>query len=81
MYLRLHQPVDDGLQGLTPVAREDALKVLGTVLQRLGDRQVQVVVGLLGRQVLDRHHKRWLWTGHWLPPTPQLQFHGKPLHD
>lgn len=54
-YFRLHDAVHDGLQGLQPVALHDALKVLRAVLQRLGHRDVQVVVRLLRRQVLCTH--------------------------
>lgn len=51
-HLGLHEPVDDGLQGLVPVARQHPFKVLRAMLQGLGHRHVQVVVRLLGRQVL-----------------------------
>lgn len=50
--LSLHQPVDDGLQRLVPVAGQNPLEVLRAVLQGFGHRHVQVVVGLLRRQVL-----------------------------
>ena len=52
-YLSLHDAVHDGLQGLQLVALHDSLKVLGAVLQRLGHRDVQVVVRFLRRQVLQ----------------------------
>lgn len=52
-HLGLHQSVDDGLQGFVPVARQHPFKVLRAMLQSLGDRHIQVVVRLLGRQVLS----------------------------
>lgn len=51
-YLGLHDPVHDGIQCLQLVALHDSFKVLGPMSERLGHRQVQVVVGLLCRQVL-----------------------------
>lgn len=48
-------PVHDGLQCLVLAALHDTFKVLRAVLQRLRHRHVQVVVGLLRRQVLLTH--------------------------
>lgn len=50
--LGLHQPVDDGLQRLMPVASQNPLEVLRAMLQGFSHRHVQVIVRLLRRQVL-----------------------------
>jgi len=51
-HLSLHQSVDNGLQGLMPVAGQHSLKVLRAVLQCFGHCNIQVVVVLLCCQVL-----------------------------
>lgn len=56
--LSLHDSVHDGLQRLQLVALHDPLEVLRPVPERLRHRHVQVVVGLLGRQVLHTHVTR-----------------------
>lgn len=53
-YLGLDQAVDDGFQRLVLVTLEDALEVVGAVLQRPRHRHIQVVVGLLSCQVLGQ---------------------------
>lgn len=53
--LGLHQSVDDGLQGLVPIAGQHPFKVLRAVLQGFGDCHIQVVVRLLCCQVLCLH--------------------------
>lgn len=50
--LGLHQPVDDGLQRLVPVAGQNPLEVLRAMLQGFSHRHIQVVVRLFRRQVL-----------------------------
>lgn len=53
-YFSFHDPVHNRLHGFHFVALHDSFKVLGTMLQRLRHRNVQVVVGLLSSQVLHR---------------------------
>ena len=54
-YFRLHDAVHNDLQCFQFVALHDPFKVLGSVSESLGDRHVQVVVGLLCCQVLFTH--------------------------
>lgn len=51
-HLGLHEPVDDGLECLVPIAGQHPLKVLRAVLQGFSHRHIQVVVRLLCGQVL-----------------------------
>lgn len=57
-YLRLGDAVDDGLQRLVAVTLKDSLHAAGPGRQRLSHRHVELVVVLLGRQVLEQEHKR-----------------------
>lgn len=74
-YFSFHYPVHNRLHGFHFVALHDSFKVLGTMLQRLRHRDVQVVVGLLSSQVLHRNNgqaprkKRWDW-----PPQKSIYF-------
>lgn len=57
-YLCLGDAVDDGLQRLVAVTLEDSLHAAGPGRQRLAHRHVELVVALLGRQVLDEESKQ-----------------------
>lgn len=53
-HLSLDDPVHDGLHGFHLVTLHDSFEVLRAVLEGLRDGDVQVVVGLLSSQVLQR---------------------------